>query len=101
MDEPTGESSPMRQQVLLLCLKTPELDAPVTAWSFYDGSGRRESLGPDQHGQPPYPDGVAALEDGWRLSQMAPPMAPPPDDVHRVSFLKHEFVFTRLVPAAG
>jgi hypothetical protein len=100
MDDSTDDPPATRQQVLLLCLRTPELDAPVTAWSFYDGSGRRDSLGADRHGQPPYADGVAALEDGWRLIQMAPPTPPPPGAVHQVSFLKHEFVFERLVPAA-
>lgn len=87
----------LRQQVLLLCLRTPELDAPVTAWSFHDGSGRGETLDGRSHGRPPYDNGVAALEDGWRLIQMTPPAQPAPGDEHRVSFLKHEFVFERLV----
>lgn len=86
-----------RQQVLVLCLRTPELDAPVTAWSFYDGSGRGERLEARSHGRPPYDTGVAALEDGWRLIQLGPPSPPPPGDEHRVSFLKHEYVFERLV----
>jgi hypothetical protein len=98
--EPTGESTEWRQQVLLLCLRTPELEAPVIAWSFADGSGRRDTLEGRSEGRPPYDTGVAALEDGWRLIQMAPAVPPPPGDEHRVSFLKHEFVFERLVPAA-
>ena len=100
MDESTADRPALRQQVLLLCLKTPELDAPVIAWSFHDGSGRREPLPERSHGRPPYDDGVAALEDGWRLVQMAPAVPPPSGDEHRVAFLKHEFVFERFVPPA-
>ncbi|MEL7207621.1 MAG: hypothetical protein AAGK32_05225 [Actinomycetota bacterium] len=92
-----------RQQVLVLCLRTPELDAPVVAWSFFDGSGgrARRPAGPGvAEDGPPYPSGIEALEDGWRLLQLAGPPGPPPGDEHRVGFLKHEYVFERLVPAS-
>jgi hypothetical protein len=98
MGESTAGQDELRQQVLLLCLKTPQLDAPVTAWTFYDGSGHRESMEASALGRPPYSSGVAALEDGWRLIQMAPAIPPVSGDEHRVSFLKHEFVFERFVP---
>jgi hypothetical protein len=31
-----------RQQLLLLCLASPDLASQVVAWSLYDGAGRRD-----------------------------------------------------------
>lgn len=90
----------LRQQVLLLCLHTPELHARVIAWTFHDGSGARAELPARSHGRPPYDTGVDALEDGWRLIQMTPPPTPTPGHEHQLSFLKHEYLFERLVPRA-
>jgi hypothetical protein len=89
-----------RQQVLMLCLKTPQLDATVIAWSFYDGSARGQDLPARSGGRAPYDSGVHALEDGWRLFQASPAIEPLVGDEHRVGFLKHEFWFERLVSAA-
>jgi hypothetical protein len=48
---------------------------------------------------PPYATGVDALRDGWRLIQMSPLIAPVPGHERETSFLKHEFVFERMVSA--
>ncbi len=83
-----------RQQVLMLWLASPTLDAHVLGWAFHDGSA---GAGPQPESDPPYPDGTAALVDGWRLLQMSALTPPFPGHEREVSFLKHEFVFERMV----
>jgi hypothetical protein len=86
-----------RQQVLVLWLASPALDAHVLGWAFHDGTA---GTGPQPGGDPPYPTGVAALVEGWRLIQMSP-LVPPAAGLERTtSFLKHEFVFERLIDQA-
>ncbi len=83
-----------RQQVLLLWLASPSLEAKVLGWSFFDGSA---GSGPQLDGDPPYQSGVAALHAGWKLIQMSALTAPVAGNERQPSFLKHEFVFERLV----
>jgi hypothetical protein len=86
-----------RQQVLMLWLASPALDAHVLGWSFFDGTA---GTGPQPVADPPYVTGVAALMDGWRLLQMSPLNPPTPGHERETSFLKHEFVFERLIDSA-
>ncbi len=83
-----------RQQVLMLWLAGPGLDGRVLGWSFFDGT---EGSGPQPIADPPYATGTAALVAGWRLLQMSPLVPPTPGHERETSFLKHEFVFERLV----
>jgi hypothetical protein len=83
-----------RQQVLMLWLASPSLDSRVLGWSFFDGTA---GAGPQPDADPPYPNGVAALVDGWRMMQMSPLSPPTPGHERETSFLKHEFVFERMV----
>jgi hypothetical protein len=86
----------VRQQVLVLYLATSALDSPVIGWSTYDGTGRTAPTTGDSD-EPPYETGVAALLDGWRLLQASQLLPPYPGHEYQVSFLKHEFLFERLV----
>ena len=83
-----------RQQVLFLWLASSALDSGVVGWAFHDGTA---GAGPQPAGDPPYGTGVAALVDGWRLIQVSPLLPPFPGHERETSFLKHEFVFERLV----
>ncbi|MBM3657312.1 MAG: hypothetical protein FJW93_03445 [Actinobacteria bacterium] len=83
-----------RQQVLMLWLASSSLEGHVLGWSFFDGSS---GAGPQLTADPPYGTGVDALRDGWRLMQMSPLNPPVPGHERETSFLKHEFVFERLV----
>jgi len=87
-------SAGARQQVLMVWLASSSLDSRVLGWSFFDGTG---GSGPQPAGDPPYATGVDALTDGWRLLQMSPLIAPTPGHERETSFLKHEFVFERMV----
>lgn len=86
--------APVRQQVLVLWLSSSALDSAVIGWAFHDGSA---GVGPQPDGDPPYATGVGALVAGWRLIQMSALHPPLPGHEHDTSFLKHEFVFERMV----
>jgi hypothetical protein len=86
----------VRQQVLVLYLSTSALDSEVVGWSCYDGTGRSAPTTGDSD-EPPYATGLDALRDGWRLIQAAQLIPPYPGHEYDVSFLKHEFLFEKLV----
>jgi hypothetical protein len=83
-----------RQQVLTMWLASPALDSRVLGWSFFDGTA---GAGPQLDHDPPYTNGVAALVDGWRLIQMSPLRPAPAGTERETSFLRHEFLFERIV----
>lgn len=87
----------MRQQVLFLWLASSALDAHVVGWSFYDGAGEGPTPPVDARAVPPYRTGVEALRDGWRLIQASPLVPAPPGAERETSFLRHEFVFEKIV----
>ena len=58
-----------RQKVLVLYLKMPTLESEVIAWATYDGTGKKLPMTGDSDA-PPYPTGLDALLDGWRLSKL-------------------------------
>ena len=92
--------STIRQQVLVLYLANSALDAKVVGWSRYDGTGRTNPTTGDSD-EPPFETGVEALRDGWRLLQISPLLPPYPGHEYDVSFLKHEFLFEKLVDMAA
>ena len=89
---------PLRQQILYLWLAEGALDDKVVAWAFHDGCGGCGPALPEA--EPPYPTGVAALEDGWLLIQSPAPPPLLPGAEHGTSDLPHEFVFERRVEVA-
>lgn len=93
-------SATVRQQVLFLYLSTSALDSDVIGWSSYDGTGQTTPTTGDSD-EPPYETGIDALLDGWRLLQVSQLLPPSAGHEYDVSFLKHEFMFERLVDLAG
>jgi len=89
-------SPDLRQKVLVLWLADSALDAPVVAWSQWDGTGARTSMAGDED-EPPYSSGLAALRDGWRLVQASPLLPHAPGTETQTSYLKYEFWFEQLV----
>lgn len=98
--EQVGQQDDLRQQVMVLWLSNSALDSRVRAWAVYDGWGKISSETGDLP-QPPVESGLAALRAGWRLLSAAPLAPPYPGSEYSTSFQKFEFVFERLVPAAG
>ena len=90
--------SPLRQQVLVLYLRSSALDSGVIAWAQYDGTGEEKHMAGDSE-ESPYPTGLAALRDGWRLIQASPLQQHASGDEFRTGYLKYEFFFEKLVPA--
>ncbi len=86
----------VRQQVLVLYLKTSALDASVVGWAMYDGTGARDHYAGDSE-KPPYASGLNALQDGWRLIQASPLEQHSAGDEFRTGYLKYEFFFEKLV----
>ena len=87
---------PMKQQILVLYLKTSALDTEVVGWASYDGTGGTRHMAGDAD-EPPYRTGLAALEDGWRLFQASPLLPHTPGDEFRTGYLKYEFFFEKLL----
>ncbi len=85
-----------RQQLLFLYLEHSNLDGRVIAWTFHDGTGTASEL----PGEPPYPNGTAALRDGWRLLQASPVPQRLPGAERVTGRLEHEFLFERIVERA-
>jgi hypothetical protein len=86
----------IRQKVLVLYLKNSALDSPVAAWAEYDGTGERLRMAGDAD-EPPYPTGLAALRDGWRLFQASQLLPHGRGEELDLSYLKYEFFFEQLV----
>ena len=76
-----------RQKVLVLYLKLPSLT--------FDGTGKKLHMTGDSD-EPPYPTGLDALLDGWRLFQASQAIPEHPGQEFRTSYLKHEFFFEKL-----
>lgn len=80
----------------MLWLGDSALDSPVIAWSEWDGTGAASHMAGDCD-EPPYPSGLAALRDGWRLFQASPLLPHAAGTETQTSYLKYEFWFERLV----
>lgn len=90
-----------RQQVLVLYLATSALDTPVVGWSLYDGAASGPTPPVEDRPSPPYATGVDALRDGWRLIQASPLLPPNSETERQASYLKHEFIFEKLIEMEG
>ena len=88
-----------RQKVLVLYLADSALDSPVIAWSYWDGTGATRRMAGDEE-EPPYPDGLTALRDGWRLFQTSQLIPHYPGAETQTSYLKYEFLFDQIVETA-
>ena len=92
---PKAARRALRQKLLVLYLGNSNLESAVTGWSFYDGTGK-EKYTASGNAVPPYPNGLAALLDGWRVI-VYPPLRPPyPGQEYELSYLPFEFVFEKL-----
>jgi hypothetical protein len=89
----------LRQKVLVLYLKNSALDSPVLGWAEYDGTGERLRMAGDED-TPPYPTGLAALKDGWRLFQASQLLPHARGEELDLAYLKYEFFFEQLVEVA-
>ncbi len=80
----------------MLWLGDSNLDSPVVAWSCWDGTAQRRTMAGDEDA-PPYPTGLAALHDGWRLFQTSQLIPHYPGTETQTSYLKYEFWMEKLI----
>lgn len=86
---------PVRQQILYLWLAEGALDTETVGWAFHDGTS---GAGPQlPEAEPPYPTGLAALQQGWCLIQSPAPYSLQAGAEYEVSYLANEFVFERRI----
>ncbi len=86
---------PVRQQILYLWLAEGALDTETVGWAFHDGTS---GAGPQlPEAEPPYPTGLAALQQGWCLIQSPAPYPLHAGAEYEVSYLANEFVFERRI----
>ena len=78
-----------RQKVLVLYLKFPSLEAEVISWATFDGTGKKLHMTGDSD-EPPYPTGLDALLDGWRLFQASQAIPEHPGPVSYTHLRAHE-----------
>jgi hypothetical protein len=90
-----GTRTVLRQQVMVLYLKTSALDTSVIGWTFYDGTGKARHMAGDSE-EPPYRTGLEALQDGWRLIQASPLTSHVTGDEFKTDYLKYEFFFEKM-----
>lgn len=88
-----------RQRVLVLYLANSALDSPTIGWAVYDGTAKTLHMAGDND-EPPYPTGLAALRDGWRLFQASQLLPHPRGEEFDLAYLKYEFFFEQLVEVA-
>lgn len=89
-----------RQRILVLWLADSALDAPVVAWSEWDGTGSETRMAGDTT-DPPYRTGLEALRAGWRLFQVSPLLPHYPGTETQTAYLKYEFWFEQIVSEEG
>ena len=93
--------SQMRQKLLFLYLANSELTAGTIAWVLYDGTSDTNPPIEPVDAEPPYPNALAAMRDGWRVIQL-PELRPPyPGREYETSYLKFEVVLEKLEPRHG
>lgn len=91
--------STQRQQILVLCLASPDLASATVAWSLYDGALPRDAMQMQtgDGSEPPYPSVVAAMQDGWRVMQFPSLPAYVHGHEHDTGHLPYEYVLERMV----
>ena len=91
--------SKVRQQILILHLTNPDLEARTVAWALYDGAAAAEKrqMQSGDSSEPLYPSVLAAMRDGWNVIQL--PVLPSyvPGHEHESGHLPYEYVLERKV----
>jgi hypothetical protein len=90
----------LRQKILVLYLRTPDLDSSVVSWSIYDGTGKQRHTTGDSD-QPPYSSVLQAMKDGWRVIQFPQQFPAYPGMEYETSYLRFEYILEKLEEIDG
>lgn len=92
------QANALRQQILILCLATPDLKSKTVAWSLYDAAKpEEEQMNTGDSAVPPYDSVFAAMRDGWNVIQFAPLPQLVPGHEHDTGHLAYEYMLERKV----
>ena len=91
----------MRQQILILWARTPDLYSPVGAWTIYDATQTRAAHTTGDSEKPPYPSVFDAMRDGWRVIQFPQQFPAYPGMELTTSFLRFEYILEKMVEAGS
>jgi hypothetical protein len=90
----------MRQKLLILWTRNPNLKSDVGAWAIYDGTGKEHHTTGDSE-TPPYSSVLAAMKDGWRVIQLPQQFPAYPGMELTTSYLRFEYVLEKLESVEG
>ena len=90
----------MRQKLLVLYLRSPDLASQVGSWTIYDGTGNTRPTTGDSE-TPPYNSVLEAMQDGWRVIQFPQQWPAFPGTEYQTSYLKHEYILESLEEIDG
>ncbi len=90
----------LRQKLLVLYLRSPDLGSPVGSWTMYDGTGQSRPTTGDSE-EPPYSSVLEAMQDGWRVIQFPQQWPAFPGTEYQTSFLKNEYILERMEEVDG
>ena len=85
----------LRQKLLILYCRTPDLKSPVGAWSIYDATGKEHHTTGDSDA-PPYRSVFEAMKDGWRVIQFPQQFPAYPGMELTTSYLRFEYILEKL-----
>jgi hypothetical protein len=93
------EMNKTRQQILILNLATPNLEAQTVAWAIYDGAAPADALqmNTGDSDDPPYESVLAAMRDGWNVIQLPALPYYMPGHEHESGHLPYEYTLERKV----
>lgn len=87
--------SELRQKLLILYSRTPDLKSEVGAWAIYDATGRETHTTGDSD-TPPYRSVFEAMKDGWRVVQFPQQFPAYPGMELTTSYLRWEYILEKL-----
>ncbi len=85
----------MRQKLLILWVRTPDLYSPVGAWTIYDSTRDRAAHTTGDSDTPPYPSVFDAMRDGWRVIQLPQQFPAYPGMELTTAFLRFEYILEK------
>ena len=85
----------LRQKLLILYSRNPDLNSEVGAWTVYDATGRETHTTGDSD-TPPYGSVFEAMKDGWRVIQFPQRFPAYPGMELSTSYLRWEYILEKL-----
>ncbi len=89
----------MRQKLLILWARSPDLYSSIGAWTIYDSTTTKDAHTTGDTEAPPYASVFDAMKDGWRVIQLPQQFPAYPGMELTTAFLRFEYVLEKLEEA--